>query len=559
MTLPRRFIADFTRTGRLASFGCVTGLAVLVLWTYVTGLHPGVASGDSAELQYTAALGGICHAPGYQTEVTLGGLFLGLPVGGSAAWRLNLLMALCGTIGCLAMYGTVLRISGHPWAATAAGAILAFSVIYWKFSQVAEAYVFYGMFLVLGLYAAVRFVQTDRAHWLYGAMLFLGVAIGDRPSELPVLAGFAALLYHRRMALTLNARRMVLAIVLLALPFAVSVASVIVRSDPHRLANRDDFLQDAILGRSPDRLSIGVDPNAPLVTRIASSVDYCLGLVWAHDASHRFTLATGWQSFKKFLWLHSGAGAWGVGLYPGKEPYPDPGGGTSIGPLGLLLAITATIMWRRRLEWLLVGWGLVLANLLFIVLYPRWDNLTFTVPSAVGWSLLVGLGAAGCPEAGQGPVWKLARGTLALAAPVFLLATNGPHADPQVELDLTTNMTRIGTSQSTTPMPRSEVLQRRAAFAAAPWPQQSALLENYWSAMTLRYVLYVETARSDIHVLHSDRRSWPAIIQALTGAGHPVFIPAQYVAPDELRASLRYTPPALARLSYFRVVAVPRD
>ncbi len=533
-------MAHDTWAGRVTRILPAAGLAILVLWVYSTGLRPGVTGGDSAELQYTAPLGGICHPPGYQTEVTLGGLFAAIPIGNDAAWRLNLLMALCGVAGCLAMYATVLRITGRWTAAGAAASLLAFSVVYWTYSLVAEAYVFYALFLLLGLYAAVRFVGSDRSAWLYIAVFLLGVGIGDRPSELPVLAGFAGLWYCRRKELTLDMRRAVLSLLLFVAPFAFSVASMVVRSDPQRLANRDDFLEERILAGGADRIRTGIDPAEPLGARISDAADYCLGAVWARDARGKITLSTAWDSFRKYVWLHSGAGAGGLGRYPGKEANPAPPGGTSIGPLGLLLAIAGTFAWRRRPEWLLVGWGFVLANLAFIVLYPRWDNLTFTVPSAVGWSLLAGLGAAGNPVGRKRSAWRLALGALAVAAPLFLLATNRPYADPRTDFE-------------------AAAIQWRARVAAAPWPERSAVLATYWPAMTLRYLFYVEADRADIHVFNADRADWPVLIERLNDEGHPVFIPREYARARDLPAFLHDTPAPLAAIGFVRVLEVPAD
>jgi len=534
-----RMTADDPPAGRLARALPALALAILIMSIYSTGLHPGASRGDSAELQAAAALGGICHPPGYQTEVTLGGLFTRLPAGPGPAWRMNLLMALCGVLGCLVMYATVIRITGRQLAAIVAASILAFSVTWWTFSLVAEAYVFYALFLLLGLYFAVRFVQSDRAVWLYLAAAALGVGIGDRPSELPVIAGFVGLWFCFRRNLTLGPRRLVSSAILFVLPFAVSVGSVIVRSDPQRLAVRDDFHAEAILGAAgSERIRIGVDPDAPLSAKTAEAVDYCLGLVWARDSGGKVTLPRAWESLEKYAWLHSGAGARGLAWFPGDGPEPELRGGTSVGPLGLLLALLATLRWRRRPGWLLAGWGFVRANLAFVVLYYRWDNMTFTIPGAVGWSLLAGLGAAGGPETRPAPRRRLLLGAVALAAPVFLLATNAGFASQ-----------RTG--------PEMAGWRWRVQVAAAPWPERSAVVTTYWSAMTLRYMLHVEANRPDIRIINANRADWPRLIEGLNAGGHIVFIPRVYARASDLPVFLKDTPPPLAGLGFVRVVEVP--
>src|SRR4030042_6721927 len=110
----------------------IGALILLLGAVYLSTLLPGVSSGDSAELQYASAFLAVCHSPGYQIEVTFGKLFSLLPIGPSIAWRVNFMMAVFGTIGCLGLYGAVRRICGFVIPAIVAAQTLAFRSIYWK-------------------------------------------------------------------------------------------------------------------------------------------------------------------------------------------------------------------------------------------------------------------------------------------------------------------------------------------------------------------------------------------------------------------------------------------
>jgi len=78
---------------RLANGGAaIFGLAVFAV--YCATAAPGLTGGDSGELICAAAKLGVAHPPGYPLWTLLGHLFTCLPVG-SAAWRLNLLSAMC--------------------------------------------------------------------------------------------------------------------------------------------------------------------------------------------------------------------------------------------------------------------------------------------------------------------------------------------------------------------------------------------------------------------------------------------------------------------------------
>ena len=107
-------------------------LALFLFGVYLLGLHPGVDAGDSAELQLNAPLLGICHPPGYQIEVTVGRFWLLLPLGGSVAWRMNLLMAVMGVVGCLALYGSVRRVTGQTLPGVLSALLLGLSGVFWS-------------------------------------------------------------------------------------------------------------------------------------------------------------------------------------------------------------------------------------------------------------------------------------------------------------------------------------------------------------------------------------------------------------------------------------------
>ena len=137
-------------------------IAALLAAAYYPLLCQGADMGDTAELQYAAPLAGICHPPGYQTEVSIGWLWCKLLPINTPAWRMNLLQLVCGIIGAIAFHGAVGRITHNPLAAFAAAATLGLSSIYWRHSLAAEVYVFYGAFLLGGLYFTVRLFQEDK-------------------------------------------------------------------------------------------------------------------------------------------------------------------------------------------------------------------------------------------------------------------------------------------------------------------------------------------------------------------------------------------------------------
>jgi len=505
------------------------GMCVLVATVYGLTLHPGVSRGDSAELQYASATLGVCHSPGYQVEVHFGKLFSLLPVG-DVAWRVNLMMVVFGVLGCLVLYDTVQRITGRLLPAWVAATTLAFSSAYWSHAIVAEVYVFYGAFLLAGVWAATRFVFTNKAAWLYVMSLVLGVCCWDRPSEFFVLPGFLAMWLAFRGRVKLGALRLAVAAALFLAPLAFSVSSYLVHFAPQRLPNRDDALRDEILSRPRG------DPRFASMGTLPRALCYCLGLGWADQG---LPAERAWTDLERYGFHLSGAGAFDdIGQLDKRTTNIEQGCGTSLGCLGFFLAVWGSILWRRQYGWVLLGWGLFAGNLAFYLWNSRWDGLTFIVPGMAGLSLLAGLGAAWLPRTAgaRRRVFQAA----CLAVPLFLLATNYPFLDRSTSDE----------------HHRQEMLRD---VAATPLTRESAFLLTYWPAMTFRALLHVETSRPDIHVFRLDKtEDFHPVLDYCRKKGWAAFLPVTYFGPSpEVRAAAARTPKALREIGLIQVASPP--
>ena len=290
----------------------IASLAVLLSGVYASGLHPGVADGDSAELQWAGPLLGICHSPGYALQVSFLKLFGALPIGGSLAWRANVMSAVFGIVGCLALYGSVRRITGRVLPGCIAATTLAFSSVFWSHALVAETYVFGASFILLAVYTAVRFVESDRSPWLWATALLLGVAVAERLPELLIVPAFLALWLAFRRQVRLDWRRASICAGLMALPLVLAVGLNVARSDPERLPARDDALRDAIIGYHPHEVTYDYGAGPGLVERLQSATSFVLGVRWSARVG---TSHIGGTSLK-YAWLLSGLGVWGDRFAP---------------------------------------------------------------------------------------------------------------------------------------------------------------------------------------------------------------------------------------------------
>jgi len=517
-------------------------MALAQMFLYLRGLHPGVADGDSAELQWAAPLLGIAHAPGYALQITAGKFFTMLPLGGDAAWRMNLLSAVCGVLGALALFSAVRRITGRVLPALLSQAMLAFGSVYWSQSLVAEVYVFGGMFLCFAIDAAARYAAGGRAVWLAAAAFALGVVCAERPSELLVVPAFAAMLLAFRGRVPITARRWALAAVCLAAPFVIALALNLVRADPGRLAVRDDALRDGIVGYHEGEVTFDYGRTSKPIEALATTTSFMLGLKWSgrflgDPRGGEFVLPGIGHRAARMAWLLAGGGLFGSRFAPpGSDPMLE--GGVSPGLAGLALALAGAILWRRTPGWVVLGTGIFAANLCFILAYHAWDSLTFAIPGQIGLALLAGLGSAGPPAA----VWS-SRATLALGLVSCIVVMSLIPINAAVV-------------NRNTPEERAHQ-QRMARVAQARLPDGAAILTKYWPAMTMRYLFWVQSGRTDISVIHAMRGTHLKLAAALHNQGRAVFF-TNDIVPERIEKELvARTPEEFRSLGLLRLGDLP--
>lgn len=496
----------------------IVALTLLLTAAYLSTMLAGVEHGDAAQIQYMSALLGVCHPPGYATEVLAGWLFSRIPIGPGVAWRINLLMVICGVAGCLALYGAVRRITGRITPGLVAATLLGFSSIYWHYSLLAEAYVFYGMFLLLGVYAAVRFVESNRAAWLYLTAIALGICVAGRPSELFVLPGFLAAWWVYKRRAPLRGARLAVSALLFVLPFLFSVGYIMARANAEGSHTRDNAASAALV-------AVNEDDDASFRRRLTAAVYHALGLKWASDAG--FSADELRDDLSRYARLLSGRE---IVTRPGPPAYGierNEGFGVSISAVGVALAVLACVWRRRDYGWTLLGAGLFLGNLVFYVWHHRWDGLTFTIPGLAGLAFLAGLAVAGPRKSPRAALWRRCAVVAGVVTSLALLATNYPRVD------------RTGPDDQK---------QREIArdFKALPWPQDCAILSIYWEATRYRYLLHVEAGRNDIRVLNVKIADMQAVAEGLKNDGVAIFLSPRYrtkLDPRFRRAAKARTPP----------------
>lgn len=167
-------------------------LGVFVFLVYLRTLYPGLAGGDSAELAGAVATGGVIHPPGYPLYEVLGRLFLHV-LGGSPAWRLNVLSAACDAGAAGVLCAAVMRWS-RSWAGGAvAGALFAFSPGIWQYAICAEVFALDNLCVALLLLCAVSLAETRDVRWLVAGAFVSGLGIADHQTVVFTVVPLAAM------------------------------------------------------------------------------------------------------------------------------------------------------------------------------------------------------------------------------------------------------------------------------------------------------------------------------------------------------------------------------
>jgi len=300
------------------------------------------------------------------------------------------------------------------------------------------------------------------------------------------------------------------------------------RENTAHLHTRDNVLKHKVLSNNFDYR------QPSFFKRIKPAMSRCLSLTYAKKAEFKPKRLKG--DIDKYTWLLSGFGARGD-RYPKKNwrENSEQGRGTSVGPLGLALAAAAIILQRKKYPWILFGTGLFLGNLAFFLWHSIWDNLTFTIPGQIGLCLLVGLGAAGWQKSKK-PIRLTIFQMACLTAPAFLLITNY-------------SLINMATPENTRQIEYFKKL-------SGALPEESVVIDSYWPAMALRYMIYVEAKRTDVYVFNVENRSPQKkrkLVDYFTKVGKPVFMKSMGIPTKKQQTLRRHTPAQVARLGLLLV------
>ena len=160
--------------------------AALQLIFYTQTLAQGLILGDPTEYTFVAHVLGIAHPPGYAFITVTGKLFqLAIPFG-TIAWRMHLYAAVWGTIGGLAVFGTIYTIYREkPQTAVISALFTALAIgtgaNYWQHSIHANPHIMTAVFLAINLFLLTRWTVTEDDRYLLAFSLSTGLGVTHHP------------------------------------------------------------------------------------------------------------------------------------------------------------------------------------------------------------------------------------------------------------------------------------------------------------------------------------------------------------------------------------------
>lgn len=170
-------LPDPRRKGTLVAALCSLG----ALGLYLLTIAPTVQGFDSAELTVGAYDLGFVHPPGYPLYLSLGHLFVKLPLG-DVGYNLNLMSAIFASLTAFVLFKILFRQTRSLWASSIATVLLVTSPPFWSQAIRAEVYTLHLFLMTAALYAWFHALETQRDYGYLLCFFLLGLGAGNHPT-----------------------------------------------------------------------------------------------------------------------------------------------------------------------------------------------------------------------------------------------------------------------------------------------------------------------------------------------------------------------------------------
>lgn len=170
-------------------------LFICVFFLYLSGISSSVFGGDSGDVILAAWFGGVAHPPGYPLNTMLGYLFTHLPIGGSVAYRADILAAFLQSANVLVSFLIVKKLTKRTLIALCASLVLAFNPLFWLYAHTIEVFQLKVLLALIAQYFLLYWYEVKKKSYLYFSLMFLGLAVFHHTMTFLILPAFAFLIY----------------------------------------------------------------------------------------------------------------------------------------------------------------------------------------------------------------------------------------------------------------------------------------------------------------------------------------------------------------------------
>ncbi len=140
---------------------------------------------------------GVSWPPGYPLYTFLAHFFSMLPIG-TPEGNVNGFSGLCHAAAGAVLFLTLRRRSVDLFPALAAVALMAFSPLFWYYSEVAEVRALNDLLAIAAAYCVFRWTEGKEKPWLYILAFVLGLGISHHPTYVLILPAIAWWLWRER-------------------------------------------------------------------------------------------------------------------------------------------------------------------------------------------------------------------------------------------------------------------------------------------------------------------------------------------------------------------------
>lgn len=152
-------------------------LVIFSFFVYLNNLSRSVYGGDVGDLVTAAYVGGVAHPPGYPLFTLLGYLLTRISFGQTPAFLVGLISVFSSTLGLLIFYFTVHKLTKNIIVSLISVSILAFSFLFWFYTEIAEVFALNNFFAILLIFLALSFRKRKDLKTLLVFSFVIGLSL----------------------------------------------------------------------------------------------------------------------------------------------------------------------------------------------------------------------------------------------------------------------------------------------------------------------------------------------------------------------------------------------